>query len=156
MKDCFLTEIDFANEDFITKVITCLSNFINKDYSAKPWNRQSHFDNFIKPQKNMSISLKDHLFSRIFACCEGLVYHNDDIAHYLDRFRNIVNGISILDRIFVEMPILKPIFCSVAHVGIHITKLFQALLIDPDKNYSTLAVAFPKLYEELKMVDTAD
>ena len=95
VKDCFLTEIDFANEDFITKAITCLSNFINKDYSAKPWNRQSHFDDFIKPRKNMSITLKDHRFNRIFACCEGLVNHIDDIAQYLDRFRNIVNGISI-------------------------------------------------------------
>ena len=54
------------------------------------------------------------------------------------------------------MPTLKPIFCAVALVGIHITKPFQALLIDPDTNYSSLAVAFPKFYEELKMIDTAD
>lgn len=67
IKDCFLTETDFANEDFITKSITCLSNFINKDYSAKPWNRQSHFDNFIKPRKNRSVTLKDHRFNRLFA-----------------------------------------------------------------------------------------
>ena len=53
VKECFLTDIDLANEDFITKAITCLSKFINKDYSAKPWNRQSHFDNFIKPRNNI-------------------------------------------------------------------------------------------------------
>ena len=51
VKECFLTDIDLANEDFITKAITCLSNFINKGYSAKTWNRQSHFDNFNKPCK---------------------------------------------------------------------------------------------------------
>ena len=144
VKECFLTDIDLANEDSITKAITCLSNFINKDYSAKPWNRQSHFDNFIKPRKNMSITLKDHRFNRLSECCEALVYHIDDIANYLDQFRNVVNGISILDRSFVEMPILKPIFCAVALVGIHITKPFQALLIDVDTNYSKLAIVFSK------------
>ena len=51
VKECFLTDNDLANEDFITTAITCLSNFINKDYSAKTWNRQSHFDNFNKPCK---------------------------------------------------------------------------------------------------------
>ena len=51
---------------------------------------------------------------------------------------------------------MKPIFCAVALVGIHITKPFQALLIDTETNYSTLGVAFPKLYEELKTVDTLD
>ena len=54
-QECFLTDIDFANDDFITKAITCLSNFINKDYSAKPWNRQSHFYNFIKPRNRSGL-----------------------------------------------------------------------------------------------------
>ena len=106
---------------------------------AKPCNPQSHFDNHIKPRKNMSTRLKDHHFNRIFACCEGLVYHIDDISGYLNKYRNIVNGITILDRSFVEMSILKPIFCAVALVGIHITKPFQALLIGVDTKYSTLA-----------------
>ena len=103
----------------------------------------------------MSITLKDHHFNCIFSCCEGLVYHIEDIAHYLATFRNIVNGISMLDS-FVEMPILKPIFCAVSLVGIHVTKPFQALLIDPKTNYSTLSAAFPKLYEGLKIVNSAD
>lgn len=156
VKECFLTDIDLVNDDFITKSITCLTNFINKDHSAKPWNRQSHFDNFIKPRKNLSITLKDHRFNRIFECCESLVYHVDDIANYLDRYRNIVNGISILDRSFVEMPILKPIFSAVSLIGIHITKPFQQLLIDVDTNYSKLVTAFPKLYEELKDLQAID
>ena len=37
--DCFLVDVDFAGEDFITKVIKCSTSFINKDNSAKPWNR---------------------------------------------------------------------------------------------------------------------
>ena len=102
----------------------------------------------------MPITLKDH-FNRVFACCEGLVYHFEDRGYFLDHFRNIVNGISILDRSFIEIPILKPIFCAVALIGIHITKPFQALLIDPATTYSTISVAFPKLYEELKTVDAA-
>ena len=36
VKDCFMTDIDFASDDFITNAIICLSNFINRDYSSKP------------------------------------------------------------------------------------------------------------------------
>ena len=74
VKECFMTDVHFASEDFITKAITCLANFINRDYSSKPWNRQSHFDSFIKPKKNMSVTLKDNRFNRLLACCEGLVH----------------------------------------------------------------------------------
>ena len=156
LKQCFLSDVDFANDDFITKAIHCLSNFINRDCSAKPWNYHSHFNSHIKPRKNMSVILKDHRFNRIFVCCEGLAYHIDDIASYLDTYRNIVNGITILDRSFVEMPILKPIFCAVSLIGIHVSKPFQALLIDVDTKYTTLMVAFPKLYQELITVDAVD
>ena len=156
LKQCFLSDVDFANDDFITKAMHCLSNFINRDCSAKPWNYYSTFNNFIKPRKNMSVVLKDHRFNRIFVCSEGLTYHLDDIANFLDNYRNIVNGITILDRSFVDMPILKPIFCAVALVGIHISKPFEALLIDVDTKYSTLSVAFPKLYKELTTIDGKD
>ena len=156
LKQCFLSDVDFANDDFITKAIHCLSNFINKDCSAKPWNYHSHFNSHIKPRKNMSVILKDHRFNRIFVCCEGLAYHIDDIASYLDKYRNVVNGITILDRSFVDMPILKPIFCAVSLIGIHITKPFQALLIDVDTKYTNLMTAFPKLYKELTTVDAVD
>ena len=40
IKDCFLVDIDFRNESFIYKAIQCLTSFINRDFSAKPWNRQ--------------------------------------------------------------------------------------------------------------------
>ena len=155
LQQCFLSDVDFANDDFITKAIHCLSNFINRDHSAKPWNYHSHFNSFISPRKNKSVTLKDHRFNRLFVCCEGLTYHLDDIAAYLDQYRNIVNGITILDRSFIEMPILKPIFCAVALIGIHITKPFQALVIDCDTKFSTLSVAFPKLYEELTTINPA-
>jgi len=102
-----------------------------------PWNYHSHFNSFMSPRKNRSVTLKDHRFNRLFVCCEGLTHHLDDIAGYLDKYRNIVSGITILDRSFVEMPILKPIFCAVALIVIHITNAFQALVIDCDTNFST-------------------
>ena len=55
IKDCFITDIDFRNESFICKALACLSSFINKDFSSKPWNRQEHFDAFISPKKNESL-----------------------------------------------------------------------------------------------------
>ena len=154
--DCFLVDVDFAREDFITKAIKCLTSFINKDYSAKPWNRQKHFDSFISPKVNESLSYKDHRFNRLFQCCMVLVHHIDDIAYYLDVYRNIINGISILDRSFVEMTLLKPVFCAAALIGIHITLPFQSLLAANETNYSTLLSAFPILYTELKAVIPED
>ena len=57
--DCFMVDVDFTNEDFISKSIRCLISFINKDFSVKPWNRQKHFDEFIKPKKNETVPFKD-------------------------------------------------------------------------------------------------
>ena len=53
ISDCFLVDVDFRNESFPVKAMKCLSNFINKDNSAKPWNRHSHFSKFILPKKNL-------------------------------------------------------------------------------------------------------
>ena len=80
IKDCFITDIDFCNYSFIYKAITCLTSFINNEYSSKPWNRQQHFDPFISPKRNQSISVKDHHFNRIFDCCIHILYHVDDIT----------------------------------------------------------------------------
>ena len=101
--------------------------FINNEHSAKPWNRCSHFQDFIKPKKNMSLSLKDHQFNCLQDCSMSLFYHIDDIAQYLDKFSSIINGITILDRSFVEMEILKAIFASISLLGIHITQPFCTL-----------------------------
>ena len=111
--DCFLVDIEYKNESFVIKSIKCLSNFINQDYSAKPWNRSSHFASFISPKENKSLSLKDHRFNRLSECALTLLYHLDDIGNYLDKYTNIVNGISILDRAFVEMEVLKPIYAAI-------------------------------------------
>ena len=97
----------------------------------------------------MSLSLKDHRFNRLQDCCLSLLYHIDDIAQYLAKFSSIINGITILDRSFVEMEILKPIFASISLLGIHITRPFHTLLIDPKTTWTTLQAAFKKLYHDL-------
>ena len=117
INDCFLVDVDFCSESFVIKAMKCLSNFINKENSAKPWNRYGHFTAFIKPKKNMSLCLKDHRFNRLGDCAVTLLYHLDDITSYLDKFSNIVNGITVLDRSFVEMEILKPIFAAIGFIG---------------------------------------
>ena len=100
IKDCFVTE--FRHESFIYKALDCLIRLINNDYSSRPWNRQQHFDAFISPKKNMSISLKDHRFNRIFECCTRILYHLDDIKSYLEKFSSILYEIAILDRSFLN------------------------------------------------------
>ena len=149
IKECFLVEVEFQNESFIVKAITCLSSFINKDFSAKPWNRQSHFESFIHPKKNESLSFKDHRFNRIFECCLSLIYHLDDIKSYLDEFRNIINGVSILNRAFLDMEILKPILCAAALMGVHITKPLMNIIQDKETTHSQLSKVFKDLYTDL-------
>ena len=153
---CFYVDVDFRNESFPFKAIRCLTSFINRDFSTKPWNRQKHFDAFIHPKTNESLSLKDHRFNRIFECYYSLVHHIEDIKSYLEKFTNVVNGLNIIDRSFLDMEVLKPIFCATSLIGIHITGPYLELLVNTSTNYDTLSEAFPKLYEELENVKGAD
>jgi hypothetical protein len=108
IRDCFLVDVDFLSESFVIKALKCFSNFINKEYSGKPWNRCQHFSEFIKPKQNMSLFLKDHRFNRLNDCALSVLYHIDDINSYFETF-TITNGVAILDRGFMEIEILKPI-----------------------------------------------
>ena len=47
LAECFFVDIDFHRESFPIKAVKCLSNFICKDFSAKPWNYSAHFGKFI-------------------------------------------------------------------------------------------------------------
>ena len=63
ISDCFLVGIEFQNRSFVIKAIKCLSDFINQRYSAKPWNHYNHFEEFIVPKENISLSLKGNRFN---------------------------------------------------------------------------------------------
>ena len=152
ISNCFMVDVEFRNESFVIKALKCLSNFISNEFSAKPWNRHSHFTLHIKPKNNMSISLKDHRFNRLMDCSLSILYHFDDIASYLDKFTSINNGITVLDRSFLDMDILKPIFTAISLLGLHITRPFHTLVICKETNYSTLLKAFPLLYEDLTQI----
>ena len=134
ISECFLVDVEFRNESFVVKSLKCLSNFINRDYSAKPWNCHTHFSNFIHPKENHSFSLKDHRFNRLNDCALAILYHMDDIANYLEQFSNIINGISILDRSFLETEVLKPIYAAISIVGLHILKPFHNLVLDKERH----------------------
>ena len=94
--------------------------------------------------------MKDHRFNRVFDCCIRILYHLDDIKLYLDTYKNILNGIAILDRTFLDMELLKPIFCAAALISIHYTTPFLSLLLDTETTYDTLLTAFPIMYNDLK------
>ena len=130
--------VEFRNESLLIKSSKCLANFINRDNSAKPWNSYSHFSSFIHPKENYSLSLKDRRFNRINDCARTILYHTDDTTNYLDQFSNVMNGITILDRGFLKMEVLKPIYAAISLVGLHILKPFHNLILDKDTTYSTL------------------
>jgi len=80
------------------------------------------------------------------------LYHIDDIAQYLDRYKNGINGITILDRGFIEMEVLKPIYAAFTIVGIHVLKPYHLLFLDKETNYSTILSSFPKLHNNLLLI----
>ena len=118
---CFYIGIDFRSESFPFKAIRCLTSFINRDFSTELWNQQKHFDAFIHPKKNESLSLKDHRFSSIFECYYSLAHYVDAIKFYLEKFSSVVNGLSIIDRSFLDMEVLNPFLCATSLIGIDIT-----------------------------------
>ena len=63
--------------------------------------------------------------------CYHCTYHLDDIKEYIDLNADIVNVnvIVIQERSFLDMEVLKPIYAATAHIGIHITKPFQAFML---------------------------
>ena len=65
----------------------------------------------------------------------------NDIADYLNATYTIINDISILDKSFIEMELLKPIYGAIALLGLHITRPFHTLLIDPSNTYFALMVS---------------
>ena len=55
------------------------------------------------------MSLKDHRLNQLQDCALIMLYHLEDIAEYLsERVSKHQQCLSILDRSFVEMEILKP------------------------------------------------
>ena len=152
----FYVDVDFKNDSFPLKAMRCLTSFINKDFSTTPWNRQRHFDAFTQSKKNESLSLKDHRFNRLFEYCYSFVHHMDDIKFYLEKFSSVVNGLCIIDRNFLDMEVLKWIFCATSLIVVHITGPYQYFLINVDTSYDTLLEAFPTLYQQLNNIKRID
>ena len=109
-----------------------------KDFSAKPWNISSNFESFISTKKNESFSFKDHRFKRIFDCSTTILHHLEDIKNYLEQNKQNLNAISIIDRVFLDTEILKPIFYATALMEMHITSPLMVILLDTNTKYSTI------------------
>ena len=127
----------------VLKAIKCLTNLVNEDNSAKPWNRFSHFSQFIAPNNRT----KQFLWKTIVLTdtLTAVLLH---FTTLMTLARKIINNMAILDRSFIELgDILKPIFCATVILRYHITRPFNRLLLDLDTTYDTLLVAFQKLYE---------
>lgn len=57
-----------------------------------------------------------------------------------------MNVAAILDKTFLILEMLKPIFCSAALIGIHFTRPYLAHLLDTPITYETLLNVFPNNY----------
>ena len=121
----FLGHFDFWRESFPNK---WLSNFICKDLS-------------------LSLSLKNH--QCVPDCWIRLLYLIDNLAFCLKKFSDILHNVVIIDRSFVKMELLKPIFAAIALLGLHITPPLNCLLVSKDTTYSDLLYSFSQLYKDL-------
>ena len=74
----------------------------------------------------------------IFDFSAAILHHLDDIKNYLEQNQHILNAISIIDRVFLDMEILKPIFCATALMEMHITSPLMVILLDTNTKYSTI------------------
>ena len=98
--------------------------------------------------------MKDHHFNRIFEnCLHVLLHHLDDIKLYLDTYQNILNGVAILDRTFLDMELLKPLFCATALIEIQFTSPLLSLILDTRTTNETLITTFPIIYQDLSNTD---
>ena len=79
----------------------------------------------------------------------NILYHLADIKSYLEKFSSILNDIAILDRSFLDMELLKPVFCATALIGLHFTGPYLSLLLSKKTNYDVLTESFPKFYNDL-------
>ena len=68
-------------------------------------------------------------------------------------YQNILNGVAILDRTFLDMELLKPIFCAIALIRIHFKSPFLSLILDTRTTYETLITTFLIIYQDLSKVD---
>ena len=96
--------------------------------------------------------MKDHRFNRVGDAAMTLLYHFDDISQFLDKHSSILNDIAILDRDFLEMEVLKPIYAAVALIGVHITRPFHCMILDPETNYTSLLHVFKQLHLQLTTI----
>ena len=60
------------------------------------------------------------------------MHYLDDITNYLDQNQHVLNTISVIDRGFLDMEILKPIFRDTPLVGMHSTGPLMTSLLDTD------------------------
>ena len=66
----------------------------------------------------------------------------------------IILSFVIIDRSFLNMEILKHIFCAAALIGIHFTRPYLSLLLDTATTYDTLLEKFPLLYSDFSNIDS--
>ena len=104
--------------------------------------------------KNKLLPLKDLRFDRLIKCALTLLFHFDDISNYLDKYVNIVEEISILNRTFVETKVLKLIYAATVLHGIHILIPDHLLLTLFTMGFFGLGTqsAPPQKFPKLKMI----
>ena len=71
----------------------------------------------------------------------------DDIKSYLKKFSSVFNGLSIIDRSFLNMEVLNFFVCATSLIVIHITGPYQFLLINVDTSYGTFFQTFATPYK---------
>lgn len=97
--ECILVDIEFKCEPYVIKSLMCSSNWIDNNYSPNH-GRGLIILLYLLNLRKIDVLLKEHCFNRIRECALALLYCLGDIGKYLDKWTNIVNGMSILDNLY--------------------------------------------------------
>lgn len=151
----FLVNSNNTSDGVIVQGLDCLTRLINHDFDHKPWNKAAEFDMHIAPKKNKSFSLKDERFDRLTLCCAVGVHHYDDANEFLQKYEHVTNQLACIVRNFLDIEILKVMFCVGALVGLHLVGPFLSLTTSKATTYSTLIPAFKQLHVDLQTTNPA-
>ena len=128
----------------------CITRLISPDFDHKSWNYSDEFKLFIAPRKNLAVALKMERFNRFVYLCAVVLYIQDDVTAFLDKYDHITNTLACIVRSFESAEYLS-VFCAVgALVGIHLTQPYLSITYYDPLKYQQLIPAMQTLYSDLQ------
>ena len=145
----FLVEVNNTHETVTEQYIHGIVNLFSPEMNHKAWNQSDDFNLHIAPEKNLAVAFRTERFNRFIYLCAVLLYHDNHVWTYLQKYENVTNTLACVVRAFEDIDFLK-IHCAVgALIGIHLVDPYLSLTTSTNVPYSKLTTAMRQLYHDL-------